>query len=231
MATPAQITAAVANARKSTGPRTPEGKAISSKNATKLGLYAQTLILPGEDPEKFLALSRDYQDEFHPETPAEQVLLDRVVLAHWLMRRYFRMETEFFNTRIAALPKHPDPIETMTIVFIQDCEGPRVLHKISRRQQFAERLFCRAVADFRAAIAARRARLAAGAPGSDIRAAANASLQKRTGFALPPFLKFFVNPTRPTSSRPSSPARTRDRGAGCAPRPVFPNPAESPKTR
>ena len=213
MATPAQIAAAVANARKSTGPRTPEGKAVSSKNATKLGLYAQTLILPGEDPEALLALSRDYQDEFHPETPTEQVLLDRVVLAHWLMRRYFRLETEFFNTRIAALPKHPDPIETMTIVFIQDCEGPRVLHKISRRQQFAERRFCRAVTDFRAAIAARRARLAAGGPGSAIRAAARLSLQKRTGFALPPFLKFFVSPTRLT--RPGPLSQTAAEAAPC----------------
>jgi hypothetical protein len=38
-----------ANARKSTGPRTPEGKARSSRNAISHGIYCQNLLLPGED--------------------------------------------------------------------------------------------------------------------------------------------------------------------------------------
>src|SRR4051812_33616331 len=38
-----------ANARKSTGPKTPEGKARSSKNALKHGLRAEAFALPNED--------------------------------------------------------------------------------------------------------------------------------------------------------------------------------------
>jgi hypothetical protein len=50
MATPAQIAANRANAQKSTGPRTAEGKAASRLNALKHGLDAESLIIPGEDP-------------------------------------------------------------------------------------------------------------------------------------------------------------------------------------
>ncbi len=42
MATAAQIAANQANAQKSTGPKTPPGKAASSRNATKHGLSGST---------------------------------------------------------------------------------------------------------------------------------------------------------------------------------------------
>ena len=41
------------NARSSTGPRTPEGKSVSSMNSIKHGLLAQAPILLGEDPEEY----------------------------------------------------------------------------------------------------------------------------------------------------------------------------------
>ena len=37
------------NARKSTGPKTPEGKAAVRLNALKHGLLANDVLLPGED--------------------------------------------------------------------------------------------------------------------------------------------------------------------------------------
>ena len=175
MATMAQITAAVANAQHSTGPRTPEGKAVSSKNATKLGLYSQTLILPGEDPEELQAISRAFTDEYHPQTPTEQALLDDVVLAQWLKRRYLRLEAEVVAASVAALPEGSGADTALTTVFIQDCEGPKVLDKIFRRQQFADRLFRRSVADLRKAIALRRELQVANA-------ASRMLMRKRTGF-------------------------------------------------
>jgi hypothetical protein len=38
-----------ANAKKSTGPRTPEGKRRSSKNAVTHGMFCNDTVLPGED--------------------------------------------------------------------------------------------------------------------------------------------------------------------------------------
>lgn len=50
MATPAQIDANRRNAQRSTGPRTAQGKAASSRNATTFGLFSKHLLLPDEDP-------------------------------------------------------------------------------------------------------------------------------------------------------------------------------------
>ena len=41
------------NAARSTGPRTPEGKARSRLNAVKPGCRARLPVLPGEDPEAY----------------------------------------------------------------------------------------------------------------------------------------------------------------------------------
>ena len=53
MATKAQIKANRENAKKSTGPRTEEGKARVSLNALKHGLLARDAVLPSEDPAEF----------------------------------------------------------------------------------------------------------------------------------------------------------------------------------
>ena len=50
MATPAQIAANLANSQKSTGPKSADGKARSSRNSFKHGLYSKHLVLPNEDP-------------------------------------------------------------------------------------------------------------------------------------------------------------------------------------
>src|SRR4051812_37666457 len=77
MATDRQFAANRVNALKSTGPRTPEGKAASSANALKSGIYAKDAVIPGEDPARLEAL-RDslyrthrpqHEDERHPPAP------------------------------------------------------------------------------------------------------------------------------------------------------------------
>ena len=46
------------NARKSTGPKTPEGKNRSKFNAMKHGMDAKTPVLPGEDAEAYRRADR-----------------------------------------------------------------------------------------------------------------------------------------------------------------------------
>src|SRR5688572_16242831 len=81
------------NAQKSTGPRTPEGKARSSLNGIKHGLAAQTAVLPGEDPAELEALAQSLAAEFRPAGglgALGAILLQRVVSIAWKLRRLAR---------------------------------------------------------------------------------------------------------------------------------------------
>ena len=66
MATPAQINANRANALKSTGPRSVEGKSAARFNALKHGIDAASIVIPGEDPAEYEALAAHYLDEYRP---------------------------------------------------------------------------------------------------------------------------------------------------------------------
>ena len=68
-----------ANARKSTGPRTPRGKARSRLNGLKHGLTASIGILPGESPDQLRELSRSIHADLRPRGHAEAVLVDQYV--------------------------------------------------------------------------------------------------------------------------------------------------------
>ena len=194
MATNAQITAAVANAQLSTGPRSSEGKAISSMNATKLGLFAQSPILPGEDPEQLAALTREYIEEYKPKTPTERALIDELVLADWFKRRYRRIEAEVIQARFDALPEEDRNQHALGKIFIQDGEGPKLLDKIFRRQQAASRQYRRALMDLREAIAQRVLAEPALAEPAPCPPAAR-PVEKRTGSEPAPAPKNYNGPT------------------------------------
>ena len=83
-----------ANARFSTGPTTPEGKARSSQNARKHGLTAQGLVIGPEDREEFDELLTGFQADVSPDGTLQQALFDELVAAAWNLRRIRRMETE-----------------------------------------------------------------------------------------------------------------------------------------
>src|SRR5674476_1248347 len=87
MATPAQITANRANAQKSTGPRSAEGKSVSRFNALKHGMDAASIVIPGEDPAGYEALAAHYHGEFRPESPSEIFHVDTMLRADWQKRR------------------------------------------------------------------------------------------------------------------------------------------------
>ena len=156
MATAAQITACVANAQHSTGPRSLEGKAASSRNSLKFGLYAQAEVLPGENAAEFDQLRHDFEQEFRPVGPVETSLVHDVVRAVWLERRYTRIEAEVINVRYVALSAE-DQEFPLGAIYIQDSEGPNVLQKIDRRRAAAQRQFQRALKEIRRLQQERRA--------------------------------------------------------------------------
>ncbi len=97
MASEAQIQANRANAQKSTGPRTPEGKAVASQNAVTHGFLARETVIPGEDAGEF-ALYRDWKlRDLAPVGDAELDMAERIVGLSWRLRRAERLQTEAFD--------------------------------------------------------------------------------------------------------------------------------------
>jgi hypothetical protein len=97
MATEKQIQANKLNALKSTGPKTPEGKAKSSLNRLSHGFASNARLMPGEDPEEFKSLILDLVNEFQPATASEQILVEDMATNRWLSLRAFRLQGEAFR--------------------------------------------------------------------------------------------------------------------------------------
>ena len=85
------------NALKSTGPRTPEGKAAVRLNALRHGLCARTAVLPNENAEEFQQLCADLETEWHPHGRTEQYLLEQMAVAQWKAARACNMEYNIYD--------------------------------------------------------------------------------------------------------------------------------------
>jgi hypothetical protein len=81
MASDAQILANQENAKKSTGPKTVEGKQRSSMNAMTHGIFAQIPILPGEDRELLNAIADGINQTYKPRDAMEVILVERITVA------------------------------------------------------------------------------------------------------------------------------------------------------
>jgi len=75
------------NSAKSTGPRTDTGKARCSLNALRHGLYASTLILPGENKENFDQLRARLHSIHQPQNAYEQDLVHQLAITEWKLLR------------------------------------------------------------------------------------------------------------------------------------------------
>ena len=81
-----------ANSQHSTGPTSARGKARSSQNSFKHGLYSQDLIIQGEDPAEFDHLRSTLRDEHQPANTTEEILVDELAQHFWRMRRFRELE-------------------------------------------------------------------------------------------------------------------------------------------
>jgi hypothetical protein len=87
MASPAQVLANQANAQKSTGPVTLEGKAKSSKNNTSHGLAAAVFHIPEADREAFSQFEAKLKESVQPEGALEIETCSQLLHAAWRLRQ------------------------------------------------------------------------------------------------------------------------------------------------
>jgi hypothetical protein len=84
------------NARKSTGPRTQEGKKRSSQNGMRHGLFARDIVVQtghhAESAEEFEDMLAELRSAMRPRDPVEDMLVLRVAVCNWRLRRAWRYE-------------------------------------------------------------------------------------------------------------------------------------------
>src|SRR3954447_10868356 len=92
------------NGARSRGPVTPEGKAVSSRNALRHGLLAQTVVLPNEDAKVFNTFFYLFIERFEPVDDIEMSMLEDMCASVWRLRRAMAMEKTTFE---AGIIQHP----------------------------------------------------------------------------------------------------------------------------
>ena len=94
---PAQIEASQRNGALSNGPKTEEGKAISSRNSTTHGLLANSIVIEGESHEAFQDLLDSMIIEWNPFNFDEYALVEAMAVARWRQMRAWSLTTAGHN--------------------------------------------------------------------------------------------------------------------------------------
>lgn len=92
----AKVEANRRNARKSTGPKTEEGKAVVRLNAMKHGILASEAVIKAgegvEDAQAFADILQGLKEDFDPQSTLEELLLEKAAVILWRWRRVLRYE-------------------------------------------------------------------------------------------------------------------------------------------
>ena len=106
MATREQIAANRANARKSTGPKTEQGKARSRANALKHGMTGAGIVLPEEDRERWEFRAETWAEEMGASGEMDRFLAGRAAMASIRLDRCVRQETADLQDRHSHALRH-----------------------------------------------------------------------------------------------------------------------------
>jgi hypothetical protein len=117
---PRKLAANRANAKKSTGPRSVEGKRRSSINGLTHGLFSERIVLPDEDASEFARFRGAMYEEISPREIAEHMLFEDIVRLNWRLRRLQRHSNAASALAdLDRLSRHEQRLE----LAIQRCEN------------------------------------------------------------------------------------------------------------
>jgi hypothetical protein len=155
MSTESQINANRLNAQKSTGPKTPEGKAKVAQNAVTHGLTAFRPVLANEDPEEYTLFRDDFFRHHAPVGILEESLAQRAADTFWRLQRAQDYETSVLNTLITEARSASDgissndPNDLLGQILLDDFRQTHCLEKIQKYEMAIERSFFRTVKELR----------------------------------------------------------------------------------
>ena len=117
------------NAKKSTGPKTESGKAASSQNAVKHGLYAKSIIIDSpqlkENPDEYAELLASLHDELQPQGAMQNHLVRIIADCFWRRQRFMAAETAYIKDQIDDIK--PEEIRSH-LLFLRDYDPVSYTH-------------------------------------------------------------------------------------------------------
>src|SRR5450631_2910732 len=145
MSSAARQVANIANAQFSTGPRTEAGKAASSGNATKTGLFStRDFIRPGEEA-IYAELCDGIQRDLAPAGTFESNFAVEIRRAMWRLHRCAEIEAAMLETCAATINNQetaiPDPLQIEATARLQ--------LSVDRARSQAHRIIYRCTAELR----------------------------------------------------------------------------------
>jgi len=149
MATERQIAANRLNALRSTGPKSPEGKARASLNALTHGFTAQQLVLSIEDQAAFEQLRQALFDEHQPATPTEVLLVERIVAAAWRLSRIRSAATAALDRAIRSRSESYPKEDSLTLLSRALCGDIDWHDRLARYEARLDRTLSKALAELR----------------------------------------------------------------------------------
>jgi hypothetical protein len=133
-----QIEANRRNARKSTGPRTPGGRAASSKNALRHGLTSKDIVGYGESAKEFMEFYREQYEALNPTDAIAEAFVERIVICQWRLRRLYRAEATLMDWGGDAATAFLDYVAILTALSRYETSLDRALqrarHDLERHQ-------------------------------------------------------------------------------------------------
>ena len=107
-----QIKSNQQNAQKSTGPKTEQGKATVSNNATTFGLYSKKIIIDSnthtEDPVEYQLLFESLRWELDPQSAFQEYLVRKITNCLWRSQRAAPAEASQINNQLNDLGEYSD---------------------------------------------------------------------------------------------------------------------------
>ncbi len=131
------------NGARSRGPKTEEGKRISSRNALRHGLLARNIILSNESQEVFDATLQEHLAKMAPADGVEQGAIEEMVSASWRLRRLWMMEKTLLQKALDGRTE-PTEAERLAAAFRELAQSPE-LNLLDRYEARLHRMYQRSL--------------------------------------------------------------------------------------
>ena len=138
-----RINSSRANAARSRGPITPQGKQRASANALRHGLLAECVVLENESNQCFDDLVTQHIQRFAPADGVGFAMIEEMVAANWHMRRAWAIENRLMDQAIRNQPPG-DQMSRLADAFSQLAASPK-LNLLHRYEARLHRIYQRAL--------------------------------------------------------------------------------------